>query len=201
MIDKIRSICNKYQSQTSVYDLNYIYDALKTKPSSGKKIVNQLSTIIEIGVNTGASLKLWSTLLDERGLLIGIDAHNSMLWNTAETKCKTVFIQGDSRHHEVLNYTKYVLNGSPPSTRHVDFLFIDGGHDYETVKSDFEMYSPLVRKGGLIAFHDYCSSPEIREFVDEIPKEVTGKLYNIFKDPDGNLGNMAYFYRSTNQEK
>ena len=36
----------------------------------------------------------------------------------------------------------------------VDFLFIDDDHSYEGVKKDFEMYSPLVRKGGIIAFHD-----------------------------------------------
>jgi predicted O-methyltransferase YrrM len=33
-------------------------------------------------------------------------------------------------------------------------LFIDGDHSYEGVKKDFEMYSPLVAEGGLIAFHD-----------------------------------------------
>jgi predicted O-methyltransferase YrrM len=38
--------------------------------------------------------------------------------------------------------------------REIDFLFIDGDHTYEGVKSDFEMYSPLVRAGGLVAFHD-----------------------------------------------
>ena len=36
----------------------------------------------------------------------------------------------------------------------VDFLFIDADHSYEGVKKDFEIYSPLVRKGGIIAFHD-----------------------------------------------
>jgi predicted O-methyltransferase YrrM len=36
----------------------------------------------------------------------------------------------------------------------VDFLFIDGDHSYEGVKKDFEMYSPLVKKGGIIVFHD-----------------------------------------------
>jgi len=34
--------------------------------------------------------------------------------------------------------------------RQVDFLFIDGDHSYEGVKKDFEMYSSLVRKGGVV---------------------------------------------------
>jgi len=40
-----------------------------------------------------------------------------------------------------------------------DFLFIDGDHTYEGVEGDFEMYSPLVRRGGIIAFHDIVPGP------------------------------------------
>lgn len=36
----------------------------------------------------------------------------------------------------------------------LDFLFIDGNHMYEAIRHDFEFYSPLVRKGGIVAFHD-----------------------------------------------
>ena len=36
----------------------------------------------------------------------------------------------------------------------IDVLFIDGDHEYEGVKADFELYSPLVRHGGHVVFHD-----------------------------------------------
>jgi predicted O-methyltransferase YrrM len=36
----------------------------------------------------------------------------------------------------------------------LDLLFIDGDHSYEGVRQDYELFSPLVRPGGLIAFHD-----------------------------------------------
>jgi hypothetical protein len=36
----------------------------------------------------------------------------------------------------------------------VDFLFIDGDHREEGVERDYLDYGPLVRPGGLIAFHD-----------------------------------------------
>lgn len=38
----------------------------------------------------------------------------------------------------------------------LDFLYIDGGHEYEVVWADWHNYSPLVRKGGVIALHDVC---------------------------------------------
>ena len=52
----------------------------------------------------------------------------------------------------------------------VDFIYIDGDHNYEGVKKDFEMYSPLVRKGGIIAFHDIVPSgyPKVYKFWNEV---------------------------------
>lgn len=36
----------------------------------------------------------------------------------------------------------------------IDFLFIDADHSYEGVKLDFDLYSKLVKKTGIIALHD-----------------------------------------------
>lgn len=36
----------------------------------------------------------------------------------------------------------------------VELIFIDGAHDYESVKSDFELWFPKVIEGGIMAFHD-----------------------------------------------
>jgi predicted O-methyltransferase YrrM len=60
-----------------------------------------------------------------------------------------------------------------PGDGKVDFLFIDGDHTYEGVKADFEMYSGLVRPGGLIVFHDICKhSEQINCHVDRFWQEV-----------------------------
>lgn len=34
-------------------------------------------------------------------------------------------------------------------------LYIDGGHFYDCCKEDFKRYSPFVKAGGIIIFHDY----------------------------------------------
>jgi len=36
----------------------------------------------------------------------------------------------------------------------IELLFIDGAHEYELVKQDFELWSPFLNEGGTIAFHD-----------------------------------------------
>ena len=50
----------------------------------------------------------------------------------------------------------------------LDFLLIDGDHSYEGVKSDFEMYGPLVKSPGMIAFHDIDYVPDVRRLWDEV---------------------------------
>ena len=58
----------------------------------------------------------------------------------------------------------------------IDFLFCDGDHTYEGVKKDYEMYSPLVRKGGLMAFHDICPHSSDQDCgVDQLWREILGK--------------------------
>lgn len=42
--------------------------------------------------------------------------------------------------------------------RAVDFLFIDGDHSQAGCEYDFRTFSPEVKSGGLLAFHDYNPS-------------------------------------------
>jgi predicted O-methyltransferase YrrM len=37
----------------------------------------------------------------------------------------------------------------------LDFLFIDGDHAYPAVLEDFLVWSPFLKEGGIIAFHDF----------------------------------------------
>lgn len=63
-------------------------------------------------------------------------------------------IRADSHVSSTVDSVRQLLSGQP-----LDFLLIDGDHTYEGVKQDFETYSPLVRPGGLVAFHDIMSNP------------------------------------------
>ncbi len=75
-----------------------------------------------------------------------------------------LLLRKDSHNQETLEEVKNILSGNQ-----LDFLFIDGDHTYEGVKKDFEMYSPLVRKGGIIAFHDIINKDPLRKDI-EVPK-------------------------------
>jgi len=85
-------------------------------------------------------------------------------------------IRGDSHDSRTLERVKKILGGEE-----LDFLFIDGDHTYEGVRRDFEMYSPLVRRGGVVAFHDVV--PGSPEYVGGVPRfwnEIKSK-YNYLE--------------------
>ncbi len=42
--------------------------------------------------------------------------------------------------------------------RLIRLLFIDGQHEYNSVKKDFCLWSPVVQQSGIIVFPDYCGS-------------------------------------------
>ena len=44
---------------------------------------------------------------------------------------------------------KWIADGS------LDFVFIDGNHQYEPVKEDIADWAPKVRQGGIVSGHDY----------------------------------------------
>lgn len=48
----------------------------------------------------------------------------------------------------------------------IDFLFIDGNHDYEAVKKDIQLWYPKVKNGGIISGHDY-DWDTVKQAVDE----------------------------------
>lgn len=61
----------------------------------------------------------------------------------------------------------------------IDFLFIDGDHSYEGVKTDFELYSKLLSNRGIIAIHDTDKEYEKALIVSEDAK----KDYHSFTGP------------------
>lgn len=55
---------------------------------------------------------------------------------------------------------------SPLKYDYVDLLVIDGAHDYESVKADWECWSPIVSRDGTVVFDD-VNFPEVRRFIDQ----------------------------------
>lgn len=122
--------------------------------------------IVEIGTARGGTLFLWTRVASRDALIASIDLPGgpfgggyprlkALLYKRfALPGQRIVLLRGDSHDPATLEGVKRILRGQP-----VDFLFIDGDHSYEGVRRDFEMYSQLVREGGLIVLHDIVPGP------------------------------------------
>lgn len=97
---------------------------------------------------------------------------------------KLTCLRADSHAPETLDALRRSLGDDP-----IDFLYIDGDHRLEGVRSDFEQYAPLVRSGGLVAFHDIITREpghDVHRFWLEIKDRYEHE--ELIADPDGNKG-------------
>lgn len=146
------------------------------------QVVNKLKPriVIEIGTATGGTLFLFCRVAAEDATIISIDLPGGQfgggysswkvpLYKAFKLHRQTLhLIRADSHLESTLQKVKKLLND-----KKVDFLFIDGDHSYDGVKMDFEKFSPLVKDGGLIAFHDIVVHPaelgcEVNKLWEEI---------------------------------
>lgn len=157
-------------SVSELVSFTYSYFGEIIRPGQVKseitKLLNILNkrkplTVLEIGTCKGGTLFLWSQISDPKATLISIDLPYGKFgggyhfWKIPFYKSFTrrdqniSLLRCDSHKIPTLKQVKNILNGQK-----IDFLFIDGDHTELGVTKDFNLYKDLVKKGGIIAFHD-----------------------------------------------
>jgi predicted O-methyltransferase YrrM len=136
--------------------------------------------VLEVGTCLGGTLFVLSRLADEGATIISVDLPGGKFgggyqWlRTPIYKCfprrgqRLHLIRGNSHDVKTQATVKHILG-----SQKLDLLFIDGDHTYDGVKRDFTLYAPLVRKGGVVAFHDIAehsreTGSEVSRFWNEI---------------------------------
>lgn len=124
--------------------------------------------IVEVGTAGGGTMLLWLRVADPQATIVTIDLPGGEFGGGSSRLRVPLFkrlglpkqtvhvIRGDSHDPATVELARKYLAG-----HEADFLFIDADHTEKGVRSDYAMYSPLVRTGGLIAFHDIAiTNPE-----------------------------------------
>ena len=121
---------------------------------------------LEIGTAQGGTLLFLTRLASPKATIVSVDLPGGRFGGGYSTRRQWFYqrfarrnqrlrlLRGDSHSNEMLARVKEAFGDQP-----LDYLFVDGDHTYEGVKRDFEMYGPMVKKGGLIAFHDIAEHP------------------------------------------
>ena len=161
MTDWIEEITSAVKGHRAFFELLFTYMEPKT--------------IVELGVDYGYTTSVFSNALKTNSLykskVYGID------WFQGDTSSgfrdTKEFVDNKIQEHNMNNVQ--IIKGDfneivKAWNRDIDILFIDGSHDYESVKSDFEKWSKFVYEDeGLILFHDIAVEEfGVKQFYDEI---------------------------------
>lgn len=131
-------------------------------------------TVLEIGTGNGGSLYTIARFLDTAEHIITVDLPGgpfgggypegkSRLFEEFAPGTELHTIRGDSQNPETQERVLDLLDGNP-----IDFLYVDGDHTYEGVRSDYEAYAPHVAPGGLVAFDDLLSHERGKPRLEEV---------------------------------
>jgi predicted O-methyltransferase YrrM len=134
------------------------------------KIVSEQPIICEIGVWKGKSSYIFATAIkNRRGSLYSIDPFDgdgdSASKDSYQEQIKQMPVsllqnfQDTMRKHGLLESVKILPYLSSEARKKfegnkIDLLFIDGNHDYESVKEDYLLWSDLIVSGGALVLHD-----------------------------------------------
>ena len=163
-------------------DIYYLFDLLqKEKPK----------VIVEIGAGYGVSSRLFAGCVKGwGGKLYSIEPNPRQEWYDRLNS------------YGLLDVVELIQKASPwvdwEGKPEIDFLFIDGWHNFRNVMTDYFYWEKFVKIGGIIAFHDTILYTAVQRAVKEILKtehlECIGKvedslpgteIYRKIRDPRG----------------
>lgn len=116
--------------------------------------------VVEIGSFLGRSTLCLAAGLGEGASITSIDPHIGSPKHTHLLGCSDTYphflaaLEREGVRERVRAIRKLSSDALGDVEAPIDFLFIDGSHEYEDVVRDYELWSPKVRDGGRIAFHD-----------------------------------------------
>jgi hypothetical protein len=188
LLNFVKNMCNVEIGGNRFYDgsgTHYLQNPVEItdfifflkKYEKKKKI--KLNNFLEIGYASGINNTFINKFFKFKNI-VAVDIVNPSGINTktffTNLRFKNIsLICGNSTNKE----TVQKVNSLGP----YDFIFIDGGHEYKTVKKDFLNYSKFLSKNGIIAFHDiksYLFVPGVPVFWNELKKNYKKKW--IFKE-------------------
>jgi len=161
--------------------------------------------IMEIGCATGLSGMIFAYYLsntNKKNDLVSIDPFQKEQWdNTGHLNIinliKKYGAEDRIKHIVIPKLSHPALDDMIKEKKRFDLIFIDGGHDYETVKGDYERSDKILNKGGIIIFDDVLHK-EVKKFIFEkfiINKKINYEAIYISENYKKILIDKKFIYR------
>lgn len=140
--------------------------------------------ILEIGTGTGFSSLIFAKALVDEGFSSSY-RDDERIYGTVDTidineDSPNIFQNNFGKFREYIPelesmitfYNKDSSELIPFLDKQYDLAFIDGCHDYECVKADYENVLKKIRKGGCIVFHDVVETPNYKQGIWDVVEEI-----------------------------
>jgi len=136
-----------------------------------KKHFNRPITVVEIGVFRGEhSRSILKTLPIKQLYLVdpylATNEYSQKKLDKVFRKAKALFPK-----KKVTFVKKLSHEAAEELPNELDFVYMDGDDRYEPLTKDLETYWRKLRRGGILAGHDFWKSPQLKEI--EVVKAVT----------------------------
>jgi hypothetical protein len=119
-----------------------------------KKYREKNITLVEIGVRSGASLKLWSEYFCKKAKIYGLDNLHDK--NNHSVPVNEDWISSDNVEYIIGDaYSEEICN----KIGKIDILIDDGPHTLESHIKLLELYLPKMNTGGVIVIEDISYDP------------------------------------------
>jgi len=141
--------------------------------------------LVEIGAWKGKSTAFLAKLIKDSGKDFNLDVVDTFKGSKSEgydgeESVFEEFVRNLTRLDLMEYLVAHVMESTQAaemySDESLDFVFIDADHSYESVREDIECWYPKVKKGGIIAGHDYI---DIFPGVEEAVREMFDTRYEV----------------------
>ncbi len=110
---------------------------------------------VEIGVFEAVNTVEIAKVISEKGVLYGIDP---FFPGKLGINCQKQISLYHIRRNKVVDKVKLVeklsFDAASDVPDNIDFIFIDGDHSWEGIEKDWNLWTPKVKSGGIVALHD-----------------------------------------------
>jgi hypothetical protein len=137
---------------------------------------NENFHIVEIGCYAGVSTELFSVCCEKVYAIDPWVDYPELPMDKIE-KSEDLFDMMLSKHNNIVKIKDFSQNVYQNfKDESLDAVYIDGKHDYESVKRDILNWYPKVKTGGVISGHDFYD-PSVNKVLKELFSDSTIKNY------------------------
>lgn len=122
--------------------------------------------ILEIGVHTGGSIKLWYDYFT-KAKIYGCDIHDSVKIHELKTNNRVLLNLNENAYTE-----HYVKTNFKDKNIKFDFILDDGPHTLTSQEKFIELYSPLLSENGILIIEDVQDINWLEKLKNKTPQHL-----------------------------